>query len=245
MKKNWFSVTQLQTNVYALAEFSHWEQVVSYLVLDKTQAFLIDTGMGYASIRKCIANITNLPVTVLLTHSHWDHIGDIQDFKNIQLFNNTFEIDNLKKGFSSEKIEELCKKELFSNGFVPKKYVVEGTESIKLFTDSEIIQSNSFSIQVIHTPGHTPGSVCFYIKELHSIFTGDTLYPGPIYVQLEESNLQDYTKSIAKLHTLLDKNVSIFPGHNKTLSSFLLLQEAYNLVTINSYEGKQLSILCK
>ncbi len=243
MKKNWFSVTQLQKNVYALAEFSHWEEVISYLIVDKTQAFLIDTGMGYKSIRTCVAEITNLPVTVLLTHSHWDHIGGINEFKEIIVFNNAFEIHNLKCGFSSNTIEELNKIELFSNGFIPKKYTVAGTDSIKVVEDNAIIPSDSFSVQVIHTPGHTPGSVCFYVSELNAIFTGDTLYPGPIYLQLKESNVPDYIKSIKKLHTILNKDVCIFPGHNKIQSSFSLLQEAYDLVTIPYYEGTQLSIL--
>jgi glyoxylase-like metal-dependent hydrolase (beta-lactamase superfamily II) len=104
---SWFTVSQLHPQVYAFAEFSHWEQVVSYLIVDKHRAFLVDTGMGYASIDEEVKKITSLPVTVLLTHTHWDHIGGLHEFESASVFNHSFELAQLKKGFSSKEVPEL------------------------------------------------------------------------------------------------------------------------------------------
>src|SRR5688572_5957336 len=107
MKKNWFTVTQVHGNIYAFAEFCHWEQVVSYLVLDSSQAFLIDTGMGYWSLKDEVKKLTSLPVTVLLSHAHWDHTGGVADFTNVHVFDHDFEKHSLKNGFHSTTIKEL------------------------------------------------------------------------------------------------------------------------------------------
>jgi glyoxylase-like metal-dependent hydrolase (beta-lactamase superfamily II) len=254
MQKKWFTVTQVHTNVYALAEFSHWEQVVSYLIIDTTQAFLIDTGMGYDSIKAEVAKLTNLPITVLLTHTHWDHIGGIGEFEVINLFDDSFEIHSLRQGFATKNIPEMNDTELFSNGFMPKTFTVTGKDTVTTFTDHHIIPSDTFAIEVIHTPGHTPGSVCFYIEAFKILATGDTLYPGPLYAQMPESDLHDYCLSIKKLATYLDEDLTILPGHNSVTARQDLLLEARELFDtiqkiptgelLPEYKGKLLSVFC-
>lgn len=244
MEKNWFTITKINKHIYALAEFFHWEQVVSYLIVDKSKAFLIDTGMGYSSIKKEIEKICYLPISVLLTHSHWDHIGSINEFETIFIFNSTFEINNLKTGFSSQIISELNEIKLFCNGFKPKKFKVKGKKNFITLVDGQIIKSDTFTIQVIHTPGHTPGSACFSIPELNVLFTGDTLYPGPIYVDLPDSNILTFADSIHKLKNLVQHNVVILPGHNAITAKDELLDEAISCLSQQTRsKGKHLSIL--
>lgn len=227
--KNWFTVTQLEKNIYALAEFSHWEKVVSYLLVDKNQAFLIDTGMGYASIRQEVEKITSLPVIVLLTHTHWDHIGSIGEFDDIYLYDNISEKENLINGFNSIKIIELNDKLMFEDGFRPKKYLVKGKKNFTVLKDQQFIHSENFDIQVLHTPGHTPGSVCFYISKLKALLTGDTLYPGPLYAQMPESSISDFIFSIKRLQKYAEPELKILPGHNEIISNQKLLIEAQKL----------------
>jgi glyoxylase-like metal-dependent hydrolase (beta-lactamase superfamily II) len=90
----------------------------------------------------------------------------------------------------------------------------------KYFTENTIVNKNQDSIKinpflfkVIKTPGHTPDSICLYEKKLGYLFSGDTLYLGPIYLQMTESNISDYKKSINKLLRLNIKK--IFAAHNE------------------------------
>src|SRR3989344_6241676 len=139
MKNSWFTVQKVHQNIYALAEFHHWEKVVSYQIIDQTQAFLIDTGMGYESIKLEIAKLTSLPVKVLLTHAHWDHIGGTNEFEDISVFNDPFEIKSLEAGFISGDIDELMDSQMFSQTkYSVKKYRVLGIKNYTLLSDGQI-----------------------------------------------------------------------------------------------------------
>jgi glyoxylase-like metal-dependent hydrolase (beta-lactamase superfamily II) len=250
MPQPWFTTTQVHPQIYALAEFSHWEKVISYLLIDQERAFLIDTGMGYESIRSAVDKITNLPLSVLLTHAHWDHIGGVAEFNDVSISNHPFEVNSLEKGFSSSDIPELTDQTLFSDGFLPKEYTAAGQRTPAVLTDGQQIQSYSFTVQVIHTPGHTPGSVCFFVPQLNALFTGDTLYEGPLYAQLPESNLTEYSNSIAKLQQFVNQEVLVFGGHNSVQNNESLITDAKNVFdklavdpSLTEIKGTQLSLL--
>lgn len=98
---------------------------------------------------------------------------------------------------------------LFSNVLFPK--------------EETIIKLHPFSFRVILTPGHTPDSICLY-EETHKILlSGDTLYPGPIYLHFPESNYKKYLGSIKKL-AKIKKIERILPGHNNFSMDFSLVK---------------------
>lgn len=72
---SWLQVGQIEEDTYVISENKHWEETHCYLLLGSKKALLIDTGLGVANIRQVIDNITDLPVEVVTTHIHWDHIG--------------------------------------------------------------------------------------------------------------------------------------------------------------------------
>lgn len=241
-KKSWFTIQKIHPQVFALAEFSHWEKAVSYLVVGEKTAILVDTGMGYADIYQTVRAITSLPITVLLTHAHWDHIGGISSFDKVYLYSHQLETNLLVHGFTSTDILELSNARYFKKPFLPRVFsVVIKSPTISL-TDGQVITCGGYKITVLHTPGHTPGSVCYWIKELNIVFVGDTLYPGPLYAHLPESNLKDYEASLNKLAQLTNEKTIFFPGHNAITSNrkFLLaVQEAFKIVINTPSRGKR------
>ena len=72
---SWFQTEQIDENTFVISEEKHWEQTHCYLLLGSKKALLIDTGLGVANIKKVAELITDLPIEVVTTHIHWDHIG--------------------------------------------------------------------------------------------------------------------------------------------------------------------------
>ena len=80
---SWFTVEKIDCNTFAISEYKHWEETHSYLLCGEKMAVLIDTGLGISNIRKIVDTLTQLPIMVITTHIHWDHIGGHKYFKFI------------------------------------------------------------------------------------------------------------------------------------------------------------------
>ena len=81
--EDWFTVENITDDTFAISEYGHWEETHCYLLCGSQRAVLIDTGLGIANIRKVVDKLTNLPVTAVSTHVHWDHIGGHRYFQHI------------------------------------------------------------------------------------------------------------------------------------------------------------------
>lgn len=81
--KPWFTVEQIDAATFAISEYQHWEETHCYLLCGTARALLIDTGLGVANIRVVADRLTSLPITVVTTHVHWDHIGGHRYFEHI------------------------------------------------------------------------------------------------------------------------------------------------------------------
>jgi glyoxylase-like metal-dependent hydrolase (beta-lactamase superfamily II) len=74
---HWYEIYHVNSGIFAILEPNHDEKMISYLVIGTEQAALIDTGMGIGNIQTEVKRLTDLPVIVINTHGHFDHIGEI------------------------------------------------------------------------------------------------------------------------------------------------------------------------
>ena len=211
---DWFRVKKLNKNVWGIGEFNNDEKVISYLVVGSSKALLIDTGMGVEDIKKEVRNIVGkLPIVVINTHCHFDHVGGNKLFNNLLLFDNSLSIKIAKEGISNKIIQMYSSLDGLKGKIDIKKYHVDPFIYSQLCNENLIINLEPFTFKIIHTPGHSPDSICIYEINYGWLFSGDTLYNGPIYLHLKESNISDYHKSIDKLSNI-SRITKIFPGHN-------------------------------
>src|SRR3984885_13702933 len=80
---NWFEVYKIRPGVFAIYEPHQLEEIISYLILGSDKALLFDTGMGISNIQAVVAGLTKLPVSVVNSHTHNDHVGDNWRFSDV------------------------------------------------------------------------------------------------------------------------------------------------------------------
>jgi glyoxylase-like metal-dependent hydrolase (beta-lactamase superfamily II) len=196
----------------------HFEWVKSFLVLGNDRAALIDTGAGIGNIRAVVDELTSLPVSVINSHGHWDHIGSNYLFDDIAIHES--EAWKLEKGVSRERMRDNLAPDLL-NGPLPLA-VDAGNAAIppsKATTNlhgGESIDLGGVVLEVIHAPGHSPGSVVFLDRARRILFSTDVAYGAPLYCYSPETNFDDYRISMRQLAALAPELRIIYPSHNES-----------------------------
>lgn len=216
-KYRWFKVYAVDERVYAIYEPYNWQEVISYLVIGSEKALLFDTGMGLDSIQAVVKQLTSLPVTVINSHTHFDHIGGNADFKNILGVDTAYTHTN-SKGWSHESIRQevtpgaLCPETLSSvdtASYHIRPYSITG-----FIHDGSVIDLGGRQLEVIMIPGHTPDGVALLDREAGLLWTGDTYYEGPLWLFFPGTDLDAFEKSISRMASLAPIVKHLLPAHN-------------------------------
>lgn len=226
---SWFQVEEVAQDVHAIREPGHAEQVISYLLVGQQRALLLDTGMGISDIQRVVGEITGRPIVVVNSHYHWDHVGDNHRFNHIAI--HTREAQLLEKGVPEETLQEAMRTENFlappPPGFDPANYRVLPSRADQLLEEGAILDLGGRRVEVLHTPGHSPGSICLWSEDGGLLFSGDTVYAGPLYAQLDDSDFEAYHGTMRRLTDLAPSLRWVLPGHNWTpLQPHILVEMA-------------------
>ena len=213
----WFEVYRLRPGVLAIYEPHQYEEVISYLILGSKRALLFDTGLGIGDMRKLVSQLTSLPVTLLNSHTHFDHIGDDWQFTDILGIDSDYTRKN-EKGATHEQLQDAVVPERFCGAppvaFKPQGYSIPAFRISRFVKDGETIDLGDRHLEVLFTPGHTPDSVCLIDRQHKLLFTGDTFYAGPIFLYVPETDIAAYTRSVDRLAQLVTQVELLLPSHN-------------------------------
>jgi glyoxylase-like metal-dependent hydrolase (beta-lactamase superfamily II) len=165
------------------------------------QCAIIDPGAEAEKIFEAISFLSLKPVIILNTHGHVDHTGanlDLKERYQIPIALHPGDLPLLEEYFQLE--------------FGLMLGARPAPNPDRLLTDGEKISVGRSVLQVIHSPGHSPGSVCFYTD--HLLFAGDTLFSGGVgRTDLPGGSWKDLAHSLkARVMTLPDETV-VLPGH--------------------------------
>ncbi len=199
----------LGTN-YKLVSINAKQTSLLLICRETKDVAVIDPGFdGDHLIEYIVENELN-PKMILLTHGHYDHIASAEQLKS------KFTIPI----YVHEEDEEYLKNEdiNYSKIFLDEKIRIEADE---IYTDSDVIELGSLKLNVIHTPGHTKGSSCFYIEDEKQplLISGDTLF----FETVGRTDLYggDYTKIVESIRTkllILPDETKVIPGHGHITS---------------------------
>jgi glyoxylase-like metal-dependent hydrolase (beta-lactamase superfamily II) len=212
----WFEVYQVEPSVFAIYEPHQAEEVISYLIVGEKLAVLFDTGMGISDIKHVTARLTRLPIVVLNSHTHNDHVGGNWQFKTVHAVDTDFTRKNAR-GSREDAQAELGPEQIC--GTLPADFDSQDYETrpwkIKAYIhDEDRIDLGGRTLEVIATPGHTPDAISLLDLANGLLFSGDTYYPAPIWLFRPETDLEAYGASIRRLAELAPQLKAVLGAHN-------------------------------
>ncbi|MHA2330812.1 MAG: MBL fold metallo-hydrolase [Candidatus Hodarchaeales archaeon] len=187
-----------------------------YVITSHEELFIIDTGLGdipgiptnskaNALIRAILDQHKGKKVTVLMTHGHLDHLGGLATNQRLQQRTEVFifsdELPYIKENTTS----------FIDPIFGVKMPVI--TSPLKEVKSKDIIQMGEFEMEVLHTPGHTQGSIVLYNERNKVLIAGDTIFPNGSFgrYDLPSGSLNELIDSIEMLSSLDVEH--LLPGH--------------------------------
>src|SRR5215468_8286774 len=213
---DWFEVYRIRGGVFAIYEPHQAEETISYLIVGEKRALLFDTGMGISDLKKVIAELNKLPIIVLNSHTHNDHVGDNWEFSTIYGMDTDFTRQNARGSRLDAQAEitpdQICG--LLPKGFDSKAYATRPWKITAYTHDGDRFDLGGRTLEVIATPGHTPDAISLLDRANGLLFTGDTYYPGTIWLFRPETDLVAYRRSIQKLADLVPHLKLVLGAHN-------------------------------
>jgi glyoxylase-like metal-dependent hydrolase (beta-lactamase superfamily II) len=215
-------VYRVAPDVFALYEPFQFQEVISYLILGENSGLLFDTGMGISRISDVVRELTELPVTVLNSHTHMDHVGGNAKFGRILAMDTDFTRDRAP-GRSNEQVRgevgrnALCRP--LPEGVTEDNYRTRPFKISEFIGDGHEIDLGGTLLEVVAVPGHTPDAMALLDREAGRLWTGDSFYEGPIWLFAPETDLGAYETSMARLARLAPELSTIFPAHTTPVAS--------------------------
>ena len=212
-------------------------------VRGRDRDLVVDTGMGIASLREFAQDILERPATAVATHTHIDHIGGHHEFDRCLVHSSEFAglctcsgaftladadfdpFDMASLRFPAVPGYEIAGPvvdALPSPNFDLSSYKLRPAAHVEPIEDGDIIDLGDRQFEVLHLPGHSPGSIGLFEKATGTLFSGDTLYDGPLIDTLHHSDIADYVRSLKRL---LDVPVRIVhAGHDPSFGRERLVE---------------------
>jgi glyoxylase-like metal-dependent hydrolase (beta-lactamase superfamily II) len=212
----WFEVYKPAPQVFAIYEPHQSEETIGYLILGEKRALLFDTGMGISDVKKLTGELTKLPIIVVNSHTHDDHVGGNWQFDTVYGMDTDFTRANAK-GSRTDAQAEIASGEICGDlpkHFDAKTYATKPWKISRFLNDGDKIDLGNRTIEVIATPGHTPDAICLLDRTNGLLFTGDTYYPAPIWLFRPETDFGAYAASIKRIAALAPQLKLVLGAHN-------------------------------
>lgn len=234
--ESWYTRTDMGDGITLLLEphVDRLEQANFFHIKGRDRDLLIDSGMGIVPLRASFPDLFDdaRPIIAVATHTHLDHIGAVHEFEERWVHGAEAEdMANPTGGFTTlvcadfdpkikalfveagyEPLGEYLIHALPHEGYDPHAYRLKGGAPTRILEDGDVVDLGDRQFEVLHVPGHSPGSIALWEAATGLLFTGDVIYDGPLLAEGPGMDVNLYAKSLRRLMELPVKTVHA--GHD-------------------------------
>jgi len=204
---SWYDTQRLADDVTLIFEphMKPFYRCNIWHVRGRDRDMLVDSGMGVVSLSRHVALVTERPPIAVATHTHWDHIGSHHEFAERAV--HALEADVLaaptrQSSGAASSVTAEKEREIFERlppaPYRAASYEIEPAPATRLLRDGDIVDLGDRHFQVLHLPGHSPGSIALWEAATGILFSGDVVYDG----ELLDDVVSDYVASMERLRGL-------------------------------------------
>jgi glyoxylase-like metal-dependent hydrolase (beta-lactamase superfamily II) len=218
--QRWFELHRVEAGITRLIE-PHVHPFLRcnlWHVRGRDQDLLIDTGIGIAPVRPALADLLDRPLAAVATHVHYDHVGGLHEFAErvmhaleagrmadyrefATLATDAFPAHWLalapEPGFERWLIDAVP-----DSGFDPLAWRVRAASITRIVEEGDVLDLGNRRFEVLHLPGHSPGSIGLYERATGILFSGDAIYDGVLLDDLPDSDREAYVRTMHRLREL-------------------------------------------
>ena len=201
---NWYQTQNIADDITYISEvfIKEFYRCNIWHVRGRDKDMLVDSGMGVVSLREYVPLVSEKPTIAVASHTHFDHVGCHHEFEERMV--HASESNILTSPTRENTLAELyVKDDIFTKlppcHYVSTQYSVKSAPATKQLEDGDVIDLGDRHFTVMHTPGHSPGGIMLYENASQILFSGDTVYDGPLIDDAYHSDLHDYIESMKRI----------------------------------------------
>ena len=212
--QTWYEKTPLEDGITHIHEpfIKAFYRCNIWHVRGRDRDMLVDSGMGVVSLSEQVSLVTERPCLAVASHTHFDHIGGHHEFTErlvhrdeAALMAHPTRANTLADPYVSDEIFTRLPPGPYSS----RAYNVTAAPATRLVADGDLVDLGDRHFEVIHTPGHSPGEIMLWEAASGILFSGDTVYDGPLIDDAYHSDVPAY---VASMRRILDLPVRVVHG---------------------------------